>query len=143
MKKKYNSLYQLHFGKIMFNYSVVGLVLMTLIWLGSMLSALYFVLAVFIAFFSIICTCGLVFLTSPGFISGLFNNGEKLITVITKMYIAFPYIFGITIGASVLSIIFLSIQKEKRSVVKIVVSSIILGLSLIVGLVFLLSGGVN
>lgn len=133
----------MHFGKIMFNYSVVGLILMALIWLGSMLSALYFVLAFFIAFFSIILTCGLVFLTMPGFVPGLFNNGEKLLSVIADLYKAFPYVFGITIFTSIMSIIFLSIQKEKRSKSKIIVASITLGLTLIVGLVFLISGGAN
>lgn len=133
----------MHFGKIMFNYSAVGLILMALIWLGSMLSALYFVLAFFIAFFSIILTCGLVFLTMPGFVPGLFNNGEKLLSVIADLYKAFPYVFGITIFTSIMSIIFLSIQKEKRSKSKIIVASITLGLTLIVGLVFLISGGAN
>lgn len=140
MNKKYASVYANHLGKILSNYSIVGLSLMILVVLSSFLSALYFILAFIISFIVVVVTFGLIFVSNPEFISNLFGKSEDIERILKIFANAFPYLFGITVATSLVSLILLCLNKEKRSTSKIVFSSLVLALTLIFGIIFLLGG---
>lgn len=135
MVKNYQSIYCNHFGKIMFNYTILGLSIMVVILLGTILSAMYFIISFFLGLLIIIASLGTIFVISPNYISNLLQGGESFIGFITSLYVAFPYIFGITCAASLVSLILECVQKNGRSKGRIITSSIIFALTLIVGIV--------
>ena len=140
MKKQYVNIYVSHLGKIMSNYSLLGVCLMLIILLATALSAFYYCLAFIIAFLAVIFTLGIVLYSNPEFIPSLFNAGDNMVAITTKACGAFPYLFGITFATSLVSLILLCTQKENKSVTRIVFSSIILALTVIFGLIFFLGG---
>lgn len=140
MNNKYGKIYASHLGTILSNYSILGSIFMLLVVLGSFLSGLYFLLAFVFAFVLVAITFGLIFVSNPEIITNLFKTGDNLTQILNICAKAFPYVFGITLGASIISLILLCLNKEKRSTKRIVFSSIILGLVLILGLIFFLGG---
>lgn len=140
MNKTYENMYFTRFGKIMFNYSIAGLCLMAAIIFCTIFSALYYVLGAFFAFIVIIFTVGTIFITVPDFFSRVMGGGEALVMLTTKAFQIFPYVLGVTFVTSIISLILLCLQKEKRSVPRIVTSSIILGLTIIGGIFYLCGG---
>lgn len=138
MNKRYLDIYASHFGKIMSNYAIVGLSAMLLILVGTIVSAMISVLCVMFGILLIFATLGLVLVTNKNFISEMFNSGSHLLEITTSLYKFFPYLFGITLGASIISLIVLCLQKDQRSTGRIVASSIILALTVVAGFVFFL-----
>lgn len=142
MNKEYSNIYLAHFTKILSNYSILGTVLMLLILLGTVFFALYYIFAFVASVLLIVCTLGLVFISNPKIFGDIFNASVGMEKLLRYSHSAFPYIFGITMVVSIISLILLCVQKENRSVPRIVFSSCIIAISLIVGLIYLL-GGLN
>lgn len=140
MNKKYAGIYTNHLRTILSNYSIIGLSFLIFVVFGTILTGVYYVIAFFIAFIIIVCTFGLIFLKNPEIISSLLGAGDNITLILEICSKAFPYVFGITLVSSVTSLILLCINKEKRSTSKIVFASIITGLSLIFGLIYLFGG---
>ena len=142
MNKTYSDMYLTRFGKIMSNYSIAGLCVMAAIIFSTIFSGLYYVLGIFFAFAVIIFTVGTIFITVPDFFSRVAGGGEALVTLSAKAFQIFPYALGVTFVTSIISLVLLCLQKEKRSVPRIVASSIILALTIIGGIVYF-SGGLG
>ena len=113
---------------------------MLAILLGTLISALWYVLAFFIVFIVVIFSIGTIFIYSPGFVSSLLNSGDGMMTFITSCYIAYPYLFGITIATSVTSLVLLCLQKDKKPIGRIVLTSIIIAITLALGIVYFCGG---
>lgn len=142
MNKKYAGIYINHLRTILANYSIIGLSFLIFVAFGTILASLYYFMAFLLAFIIIVCTLGLIFLKSPETISGLFGVGDNITLILEICSKAFPYVFGITLASSVTSLVLLCVNKEKRSTSRIVFASIIIGLTLIFGLIHLF-GGLN
>lgn len=142
MNKTYSDMYLTRFGKIMSNYSIAGLCVMAAIIFSTIFTGLYYVLGIFFAFAVIIFTVGTIFITVPDFFSRVAGGGEALVMLSAKAFQIFPYALGVTFVTSIISLVLLCLQKEKRSVPRIVASSIILALTIIGGIVYL-SGGLG
>lgn len=140
MKKTYANIYCGHFAKIMSNYSIVGVSIMIAILLGTLVSALWYALAFCIVFIVVIFSIGMVFIASPNFIPNLLNSGDGMMTFITSCYVAYPYLFGITIATSVTSLVFLCVKKDKKPIGRIVLTSIIIAITLALGIVYFCGG---
>lgn len=140
MNKKYAGIYTNYLRTILSNYSILGLSFLIFVVLGTVLTAVYYFIAFFIAFIIIVCTFGLIFLKSPETISSLFKAGDNMTLILEICSKAFPYVFGITLASSVTVLILLCTNKEKRSTSRIVFASIITGLTLIFGLIYLFGG---
>ncbi len=140
MNKTYASIYADHFGKITSNLSIFGVSLMAIILLGSIISILFYVFSLFLAFIIIITTMGTIFISYPNFIHDMVNVNGALPKISMACLNAFPYIFGVTLAMSIISLVFLCIDKDRRSVPRIVFSCIILGLVVVFGVLFLLGG---
>ena len=134
MKKTYANIYCGHLGKIMSNYSIVGVSIMLAILLGTLISAFC------IVFIVVILSIGMVFIASPNFIPNLLNSGDGIMTFITSCYVAYPYLFGITIATSVTSLVLLCLQKDKKPIGRIVLTSIIIAITLALGIVYFCGG---
>ncbi len=140
MNKSYATIYSNHFGKIMSNLSIFGVVLMAIILLGSVLAFSFYAFALFLAFALVIFSLGLVFAMSPNLIHDMISFNDSIPKITAVCFKAFPYIFGVTVMASILSLVFLCIEKHNRSTSRIVFASVVLGLTLILGLIFLVVG---
>ena len=140
MNNNYNNLYKLHFGKIMSNYSIVGLSFIILILLGSLISTVYFLFAAFLAIIIIIASCGTIFVISPTFLPGLFSGGEMFLDIMANCIKAVPYVVIVNIVSSILGLIFICISKQPKTKGRIIFTSIILAINIIIGIV-LLAGG--
>ena len=142
MKNNYANIYTAHFGKIASNLTIFGICLMIAILLGTVLSMMFSVLMFFLSFLLIVSTLGLVLLSNPGIVKDWFSNSGML-AFAGECLKAFPYIWGATFAVSVISLITLCLQKAERTTGRIVFSSIMVGLSIILGIVYLVSGGAN
>lgn len=140
MNKTYSKIYSNHLRKILFNLSIFGVTLLCLILLGSVLSAVFYAIAVVIAFAVIVVSFGSIFVAYPEFISNLLNFGDTLPVVIQKAFGIFPYVFAVSMVLSIVSLVVICFDKQNRSVGKIVSASIVTGLCLILGLIFFIGG---
>lgn len=140
MEKTYKQMYLNHFTKIMYRLSIFGFVLMLIMYLSSAIASLYFIFAFFFAFATIVFTVGLVFINHPHFISDLSSKNGTVVNIITNSINAIPYLLAITLVAGAVSLGLLCSRKNKP-VAKIVVNSVILALSIVVGIVYFVVGG--
>ena len=140
MNKKYLNIYTLHFGKILSNYSILGICFMSLIMLSTVLTALYYVFSFVIVVSTIIFTVGTIFVIKPNFIGDMFAGGDTMVNITKALNKAFPYVLGFTLAFAITALVLLCVQKEKKSTAKIVVSSVIIGLAVVLSLVFFLGG---
>lgn len=142
MNKKYLNIYAHHFSKILFNYSILGVVLLYLILLSPVAAIFYYAIALPVAFTIVVVTFGTIFIEHGDLISTLISGGGNIERLFDVCKTAFPYLLGITAAFSVIALVAECTQKEKRSVGRIVGSSIILALSALSAVIFYL-GGVN
>ena len=143
MNKKYASIYTAHFGKIASNMTILGLSLMIAILLGTILSMMFSVLMFFLAIAIIVATLGLIFLSKPNFLKNWLSNTDGTLAFAGECWKAFPYIWAVTLAMSIVSLVTLCLQKEERTTGRIVFSSIMIGLSVVLGIIYLVSGGNN
>ena len=94
MNKKYLNIYTLHFGKILSNYSILGICFMSLIMLSTVLTALYYVFSFVIVVSTIIFTVGTIFVIKPNFIGDMFAGGDTMVNITKALNKAFPYVLG-------------------------------------------------
>lgn len=140
MNKTYARIYSNHFGKIMSNLSIFGVVLMALILLSSVVFIFFYMFSLFLAFSIIVATFGTIFIAYPNFIQKMVGMNGSANVITLACYKAFPYIFGVTLATAIVSLVFLCIDKERRSVPRIVFSGVVIGLTIVIGLTYLLGG---
>lgn len=120
------------FGKITFNLQFIAVALMAASVLSFLAIAIY---AVFI-FVAIIFTFGLILLSNPSLTDGL-SSGEAIFNMLAASW---AYTVPAALALSVTSIICLCFDYREKHVARIVISSIIAVMSLIVLIIKLVGG---
>ena len=108
--------------------------------LSTVLTALYYVFSFVIVVSTIIFTVGTIFVIKPNFIGDMFAGGDTMVNITKALNKAFPYVLGFTLAFAITALVLLCVQKEKKSTARIVVSSVIIGLAVVLSLVFFLGG---
>lgn len=138
MQNKINSMHVAHLGKICFNFSILGLVL-TFIYL-LLPFAILFALVIMAA---VIILLPFIWLFSGGAtdcegVFGGLNDSSELILRFQELVNAYlPYSAGITIALSVLSIVFLLMDKTEKHTARIIISIVFAVLSVIAIIIFI------
>ena len=138
------NMYMSRTGKILSNLTFLCILWFVLSFITPIVSMVFYAVVFCLVIASVVFTLGSVFLFNPGFVPSLFelmkNGGEKLVEVTEFMYKANPYVIGACAGLSLLSILLLSLNKHDKSVWRIVFSSILLAVSVIILLILLFGG---
>ena len=147
-KKVIQSLHFGHLGKIAFNLSIVSLAISLATILTFLLTALIAMVGVLVVLFAVIIiifTLGLI-LTVPNYWDGAMSilnftssSAEKIALFGEKLASTWPIIVPLGILMSILSIVFLSLDKTRKHKARIIFSSIILAITVIV-LILLIIG---
>lgn len=125
-------------GVIFSNITITAAVALILCLFAIVLYPLGLLLNVVFIFFATVCTFGLIYLTYS--FDDLFIMDNDMITVFMQYVMtALPYVFCALIVTSILSLIFLLIDKRNVSVPRVATSIIIL-FTVIVGTVLILLG---
>lgn len=118
-------------GKILSNFTFLGTIFAILPFVSFIFQIFYFLGLIIV----VICTLGLIFLFYPEF-SAWFNVVEVMAGTMEFLQKAIPYVTSINLGICVLSIILLCFGlKNKKSIWRIVMSSIFAIISLVLLLV--------
>lgn len=125
-----------HFGKILFNLQFVALAIMAASVISFILPAIYYVLLVCFAAFSLF-----ILFANPTFKS-LWSGGETLTKIAAVMLQSWKYTVPIVAVLSIVSIVCLCFDKNNKHVARIVVSAIICVLALVVLFFKLVNTGV-
>lgn len=142
--KELANIYLSHFGVIFSNISIVGLIVGCMAALSSIMVVFCSALTVLILVMGIMVSLGTVFVIIPNYCS-LFGRATKVLEwfPVAKLFNAALYIIPISMALSVVSIVMLAFDKQKKHIGRIVFSSIVLGLLLIVFIALLVKGGVQ
>ena len=113
-------------GIILSNYSIFGM----LVIISSGLAMVLFALSVIIWLLLLICTLGAIITVVPNYMEFLTsgNISLKFIEIVTPLL---PYIYWITLGTAVVSIVLMSFSYGKKPVTHIVLSSVVAGACLL------------
>ena len=130
-------MYLIRFGKILFSLSLIALIISFLPSVSFLMTAFY----VLIWFIIVIITLGTVFITNPDFANSLTSSIEILGNISTALYDASLYLLPTAIVMSILSIVFLAMDKTDRHIARIVFASIFLALSVILFIIRLINLG--
>lgn len=128
-----------HLGKILFNLQFIALAVM----LASVLSfigiAVYYIMLVAISLLTVFT----IYAIYPNFVNA-WTGGEKLANIAVKLAQSWTYTIPIVICLAALSIGLLCFDKNEKHIARIVVSSIIIVIALILLILQLTaSGGAN
>lgn len=141
MKTRYNNIYISHLGNICSNYSILGLVLMGLVLLGSALSFMFYFITFALGVMLVVFTVGLIFAINKDLVHWLFIDSSSIMTkVIIICHKAFPYVLAVTLAMSVASLIILCCQKHTKSTARKVVAIVGIVLSVVFGIIYLSMG---
>lgn len=129
------------FGKIFSNISIVAAALCLAILLSSLMTGMLVIVAFLVMVLAIPFTLGLILVAVPNYFS-IFQSTANIMDKIMYVIVAFPYMAGISVGAAVLSIIFMCIDRKNipwgRLVFSIIAS--VIGLA---ALILILVGGIK
>ena len=126
-----------HLGKILFNMQFIAVAIMAASVLSFIIPAIYYLLLISIAMLSLF-----TLFANPSFVS-LWSGGEALSQIATVLVESWQYTVPIVAVLSIASIICLCFDKNKKHTARIVVSSILCALAVIVLLIKLVNSGVN
>ena len=127
-----------HLGKVLSNLSIFFVVISFSSLLTFIIYPVFFMLWLFIA----IVTLGMVFIINPEY-GAIFTKGTEIFSdIINFLGPILPYSFGLAFVSSVLSIIFLSLDKNEKHWGRIVTSAIFLGIT-VIGFIVLIAGGLK
>lgn len=142
--KELTNIYLGHFGVIFSNIGLVGLIVGVMALLSSVLVAIGSMIAVLFLVMGILVTVGAIFAIVPDYLS-LFGKATKSLDWFPteQLVTASFYIIPISMALSIASIVLLAFDKQKKYTGRIVFSSIVLGLLLVVLVALIISGGVK
>lgn len=121
-------------GKIFSNLSIIFLILC----FAGVLSFVSTAFILLIGFTLIIMSLGTIFVLVPNYWDGL-TNASQISSKISMFFLENSILFiSLAIGFAVISLIFLLLDKRERPVARIVISSIIIVIALIVAIITLL-----
>lgn len=140
--KELANIYLSHFGVIFSNIGLVGLIVGVMALLSSVLVAIGSMIAVLFLVMGILVTLGAIFAIVPNYLS-LFKKATKILDWFPteQLVTASFYIIPISMALSIASIVLLAFDKQKKHTGRIVFSSIVLGLLLVVLVALIISGG--
>lgn len=124
-----------HFGKILFNLEFIVLAIMLASVLSFIIPALYYIILVCIAFFSLF-----TLLLNPTFLA-MWNGGESLARIAEVMAQSWKYTVPILLALCVASIVCLCLDKNKKHIARIVFSAIFAVAAIVVLVLKLINGG--
>lgn len=121
-------------GKIFSNLSIIFIILC----FAGVLSFVSTAFILLIGFTLIIMTLGTIFVLVPNYWDGL-TNASQISSKISMFFLENSILFiSLAIGFAVISLIFLLLDKRERPVARIVISSIVIVIALIVAIITLL-----
>ncbi len=123
-----------HLGRIAFNLEFVALVFCLASVLSFMLTGIYYLFLIIVSF----GTIGIIYLIYPEFASW-WNGGETLAIITNKLFESWPYVIPITVGLSLISIICLSFDQNKKQSGRIIGSIIVMVIALVILLLILVN----
>jgi len=139
------NMYLLRTGKIFSNLAILTAVLSLSTLVTPLITILYYVVMFLIIIAIIVLTMGTIFATNPELISNLWdsfvNGGEFLRSVMEFLLDSLPYFMTAVAGISLVSLLFLCINKQEKITWRIVVSSLLV-VTFAIGAVILFTGGV-
>lgn len=144
-KKVYNStltknlamMYSVRLGKILFNLSIVCLILCGATLATALATGVIFIFGLIF----IILSLGTVFVYFPNYFDALLSSGDFFAKISSFLLQAFPYLIAIGIIGAIASIVFLALDKNEKHVARITIASIILALSVVIVIVSLVQSG--
>lgn len=130
-----------HSGKILSNIAIVSTILMFLLLIIPIVSmfvvAGYYLVIILISACAIIFTLGTIFLAENNFLAGLWGNTLSVDVLMQYSLTLIPVCFGVSMGASVASLVLLCCGKE-TSAWRIAVSIITIVMPIVFLLLFVL-----
>lgn len=132
--KEMANIYGVHLGKIFSNLSIA----LAIICIASFMSMLISVLLWVLGFFMIIISIGTIFIVFPNYLDMLKSSSNTIGNITNFLIKVFPIIIPITILLAVLSIIFLSFDKNCKHIVRLIFSSLIIAGSIFLIIFFVL-----
>ena len=135
--KELRQMYSSRFGKILSNYSILGLILV----LGGLLGYVFIAFYYFLLVVLMLVTFGLILLATDG-ISGLFDTADAAMQWFNNDYQqAIVYIAPIVLAISIVAIVLLAKDKQENHRARIAVNSIVILISVIILIVKLTQMG--
>ena len=126
--KELRQMYSSRFGKILSNFSILGLILV----LGGILGYVFIAVYYFLLFVLVLITFGLILLATDG-MSGLFGSAEVATEWFNNVYKqAVVYIAPIVMAISILAIVLLVKDKQENHRARIGVCGVVILISLII-----------
>ena len=135
-KKELARMQVVRFGKILFNLQFLALVVM----LASILSFIFPVIYYLVLIFIMLITCFSIFAIVPDFASW-WSGGEKFLEIAIILFGSWMFTVPIALIVSVGSIVCLCFDKNQKHVARIVVSSIIAVVAVIILIFKIINGG--
>ena len=123
-------------GKITFNLQFIAFAIMLASVLSFILPAIYYLLLICVT----LLTLFTIFVWYPE-ISSWWSGGEKLGKVALALSKSWKYTIPILLTLAILSIVLLCFDKNQKHIARIVISSIVAVLSLVVLILRLINGG--
>lgn len=121
-------------GVILSNYAILGLIIMCSTFMFFILYACFYIVLIFLT----IATLGLIYVIAPGF-SSLWNVGDNFEGILNFINTTLPFVIPATLICAVASLVLLCLNKENRSIPRIVFASILIGLTVIFGIGIIVS----
>ena len=115
-------------GKILFNWSILFLILCIIGALSAVGTAMTFVIGVI----PIICTLGLIFIIVPGYWDALMNTTGFFAKVTDWFGHNYPIFVGLALGLSIVSLILLKLDRTDSHLFQTVFSSIVIAIALLI-----------
>ncbi len=134
--KEFARMRLVHLGKIISNLAIAGLTF-CIVNAASQLFIAYFVV---LGVMFMIATLGLVFAFVPNYWQIITSPLSLYENFFSKIVPYVPYVLGISIALSVVSIVLLSFDKYQKHTARIVFSAIVVLLSILVVTIFLTGG---
>ncbi len=127
----------MHFGKILFNLQFVAVAIMAASVISFLFTAVYYLLLVCVLILSLF-----TLLADPGFQS-LMSGGESLTNVASVLSQSWAITVPTVAALSIASIVCLCFDKNERHTARIVVSSIVCVIALLVLILKLVNSGAS
>lgn len=131
-----SSMYTTRLGIILSNVAVICVLFCLSSIVSVVLSLLFWVLGMVLIF----ATLGIVLLVIPGYWSSLMASGKIVANVANILMQAWPYISITGIACSVASIVLLALDRNQRHIGRIVFSSIVIALIVIIMIILAVEG---
>jgi len=132
------SMHLTHLGKIFSNLSLFFVIVSA----SSLITFLIYPLLAVLWIFVAIVSLGMVFVIFPGFGNFLKNSSEIFGSIYSFLGNFLPFFLGFALITSILSIIFLSLDRHEKHWGRIIFSAILILITLI-GFISLIVGGLN